>query len=274
MTLSSKQIEDFQKRIINYYKAHGRNFPWRETADPYEIMVSEFMLQQTQTERVVPKYLGWLERFPTVKDLADADFMSVLTMWSGLGYNRRARFLHEAAKKIVSEYQGKVPANPQDLQKLPGIGSYTAAAISVFAYNNALALIETNIRSVFLFFFFPDKEKVHDTEIFKLITDVLYTENPRLWYYALMDYGAELKKRIKNPNRRSKHYTKQSKFEGSVRQMRGAILRSLQNFEKPAAKSELSATIDIELTHFETALSALIDEGFVAETDEGYCIKN
>ncbi|EFW38773.1 base excision DNA repair protein, HhH-GPD family [Treponema phagedenis F0421] len=100
MTLSSKQIEDFQKRIINYYKAHGRNFPWRETADPYEIMVSEFMLQQTQTERVVPKYLGWLERFPTVKDLADTDFMSVLTMWSGLGYNRRARFLHEAAKKL------------------------------------------------------------------------------------------------------------------------------------------------------------------------------
>ncbi len=228
--------EEFQKTILDYYNTNGRSFPWRETTDPYAIMVSEIMLQQTQTERVIPKYMAWLEKYPTVTELSKAPLSEILTMWSGLGYNRRARFLHNAAielSKLLIE--GKTfPNKPRELEKLSGIGHYTARAVSTFAFNNAEVFIETNIRSVYLFFFFQERlkntesfEPVHDNEIFPLIEKTLYTENPRLWYYALMDYGAELKKQVKNPNRKSKHYTKQSKFEGSVRQARGAILRQL-----------------------------------------------
>ncbi len=233
-TLPTK--EEFQKTILDYYNTKGRSFPWRETTDPYAIMVSEIMLQQTQTDRVIPKYEAWLEKYPSVKELSNAPLAEVLTMWSGLGYNRRARFLHNAAIELSSilEEGKSFPNNPKELEKLSGIGHYTARAVSTFAFNNPEVFIETNIRSVYLFFFFEDRlkntenfEPIHDNEIFPLIEKTLYSENPRLWYYALMDYGAELKKQVKNPNRKSKHYTKQSKFEGSVRQARGAILRQL-----------------------------------------------
>ena len=120
---------DFQKAILDYYSVHRRSFPWRTTNDPYSILVSEFMLQQTQTERVVEKYNRWLEVFPTVKALAAASLVQVLEQWVGLGYNRRARFLHQCAQTIVSEYGGIVPDSPETLQRLSGIGPYTAAAI-------------------------------------------------------------------------------------------------------------------------------------------------
>ncbi len=234
--IKTPSIKDFQSTILDYYKTKGRSFPWRETRDPYAVMVSEIMLQQTQTDRVIPKYTDWLQKYPTVHHLAKASLVDVLSMWSGLGYNRRARFLHNAAieiSKLLNEGR-EFPNNPKELEKLSGIGHYTARAVSTFAFNSPEVFIETNIRSVYLFFFFQERlkstenfEPVHDNEIFPLIKETLYTENPRLWYYALMDYGAELKKVVKNPNRKSKHYTKQSKFEGSIRQARGAILRQL-----------------------------------------------
>ncbi len=234
---TSPSIIEFQQTILDFYNTKGRVFPWRETLDPYAIMVSEIMLQQTQTERVVPKYIEWMQKFPTVEHLSKASLVDVLSMWSGLGYNRRARFLHNAAieiTQIIKEDGKSFPSNPKELEKLPGIGHYTARAVSTFAFNNPEVFIETNIRSVFLFFFFQDrlkdtenKEPIHDSEIFPFIEKSLFNENPRMWYYALMDYGAELKKIIKNPNRKSKHYTKQSRFEGSIRQARGAILRQL-----------------------------------------------
>ncbi len=232
-------VIEFQKTILNHYDEKGRVFPWRQTVDPYKILVSEIMLQQTQTERVVQKYLDWLNMFPSVHHLAKASLVDVLSMWSGLGYNRRARFLQNSAIEIsrIIKKEGKpFPSSPKELEMLPGIGPYTARAVSTFAFNNPEVFIETNIRSVFLFFFFEDRlkdventEPIHDNEIFPLIEKTLYTEDPRKWYYALMDYGSELKKVVKNPNRISKHYTKQSKFEGSVRQARGAILRQLTN---------------------------------------------
>jgi len=262
---------DFQTTILRYYEEHGRSFPWRVTDDPYAILVSEFMLQQTQTERVTEKYNRWLEVFPTAGDLAAAPLVQVLECWVGLGYNRRANFLHQCAKSIVAEYGGIVPENPAVLQTLSGIGPYTAAAISTFAYNRPNVFIETNIRAVFIFFFFKDKTDISDRDIFPVIEAALYKENPRLWYYALMDYGAELKKKVVNPNRKSKHYTKQSKFEGSVRQVRGALVRSLtaqtvQSYEQLYD----NARADKEL--FDKALAALLKEGLVAEKEETYCI--
>ena len=203
--MSAPSYTDFQKTILDYYREYGRSFPWRTTNDPYAILVSEFMLQQTQTERVVEKYNRWLEVFPTVDRLAGASLVQVLEQWIGLGYNRRARFLHQCAQVLVAEHNGVVPHEPETLQTLPGIGPYTAAAISTFAYNTPNTFIETNIRAVYIFFFFRDQTAINDKDLFPHIKASLYTENPRLWYYALMDYGAELKKKVVNPNRKSRH---------------------------------------------------------------------
>ena len=262
---------EFQQTILSYYHQHGREFPWRVTDDPYAILVSEFMLQQTQTERVVEKYSRWLEVFPTVQTLAEASLAEVLEQWVGLGYNRRARFLHQCAQRICNEHNGIVPRNPEILQTLPGIGAYTAAAVSTFSYNLPNAFIETNIRAVFIFFFFKDRIDIPDKEIFPLIEAAVYTKNPRLWYYALMDYGAELKKKVINPNRKSRHYTKQSKFEGSVRQARGAVIRSL-TATGAQRYGELLHYSQSDKELFEKALSGLIQEGFVAEKNGVYTI--
>jgi len=267
----SAAYADFQKAILDYYHDHGRQLPWRITNNPYAILVSEFMLQQTQTERVIEKYNRWLEIFPTVTDLAEASFMEVLEQWVGLGYNRRARFLHQCAQAIVKDYNGIIPESPALLQALPGIGPYTAAAISTFAYNKPNAFIETNIRAVFIFFFFKDKSEISDKELFPYIHASLYTENPRLWYYALMDYGAALKKKVVNPNRKSSHYTKQSKFEGSVRQARGAVIRTLTAHNRQNY-AELYGNTQAEKCLFDKALEGLIREGFVAEESGSYSI--
>ena len=271
-SIHTPNYADFQQAMLAYYAAHGRSFPWRTTNDPYSILVSEFMLQQTQTERVVEKYNRWLEVFPTVQDLAAASLVQVLEQWVGLGYNRRARFLHQCAQTIVNRYGGVVPDTPETLATLSGIGPYTAAAISTFAYNKPNAFIETNIRAVFIFFFFQDQTDISDKELFPHIQASLYTENPRLWYYALMDYGAELKKKTVNPNRKSKHYTKQSKFEGSVRQARGAVIRTL-TAHKTQEYAALYANAQMEQLLFDKALEGLIREGFVAEEDGCYSIK-
>lgn len=262
---------EFQKTVLDYYHEHGRSFPWRITNDPYAILVSEFMLQQTQTERVIEKYNRWLEVFPSADALAQASLVQALEYWVGLGYNRRARFLHQCAQLIVSKHGGIIPQEPAVLQTLPGIGPYTAAAISTFAYNKPNVFIETNIRAVFIFFFFKDRTDISDKEIFPHIQASLYAENPRLWYYALMDYGAELKKRIVNPNRKSKHYAKQSKFEGSVRQARGAVIRTLTACGRQGY-TELYRNSQSERLLFDQALAGLIREGFVAEEDGCYSI--
>lgn len=173
------------------------------------------MLQQTQVDRVVPKYLAFIKRFPTAKALAKAPLVEVLRLWSGLGYNRRAKYLWEAAKVFQTH----------DLEALPGVGPYTASAVRVFAFNKPEILIETNIRAVFLHHLFPRSRKVPDTKIYPFMNKVKI-DNPREWYAALMDYGTYLKSVHPNPSRRSMHHTKQSKFKGSNREIRGAILRA------------------------------------------------
>jgi A/G-specific adenine glycosylase len=227
------------------------------------------MLQQTQTERVVPKYLEWLSAFPDPETLALAPFPEVLDHWVGLGYNRRARFLQEACKAIVRDYGGSFPETPELLVNLPGIGPYTASAVSTFAFGRPNAFIETNIRAVYIFFFFPEAENVHDKDILALVEQTVDRHDPRTWYYALMDYGAVLKKTVKNPNRKSRHYTKQSRFEGSVRQARGAIIRCLGD-GRHATLAEIAAESSIEYERLEIAVGKLVEEGLISERDGGY----
>lgn len=223
--MNNKTLQEFTTTILKYYSEHKRSFPWRETTDPYKILVSELMLQQTQTERVVPKYLAFIEKYPDFLSLSKAVIPELLEMWSGLGYNRRALYLHKTAQKVVADFSGTLPTDEKQLISLPGIGVYTAGAIMAFAYDNKTIFIETNIRRVILHFFFPDAEKVPDSEIRRLVEHTLPKKDFRNWYYALMDYGVYLSKSGVNANTRSKHYIKQSKFEGSRRQLRGMVLK-------------------------------------------------
>ncbi|MEX0939788.1 MAG: hypothetical protein WDZ41_00335 [Candidatus Babeliales bacterium] len=225
--LNKEQLNSFKTTIWDYFHAFGRSFAWRETTNPYHVVVSEIMLQQTQTYRVDDKYQIFIEKFPNFSVLAQAPLRDVLTVWQGLGYNRRALFLHKLAQKVITEYDGILPDNPELLINLPGIGKATAASICAFAFNQPTIFIETNIRAVFIHFFFLNQEKVHDNEIFPLIEQTIEQKNARQWYYALMDYGVMLKKKFPNPSRKSKHHLKQSKFEGSDRQIRGMILKIL-----------------------------------------------
>lgn len=270
-------VAEFQSMLLDFYRQEGRSFPWRETSDPYAILVSELMLQQTQTERVVPKYLAWLEAFPTAADLAQAPFPQVLAAWSGLGYNRRAAYLQEACRQVVRELGGVFPSTAKDLQKLKGVGAYTAGAVAAFAFNSPEVFIETNIRSVFLFFFFPTEktggQKVADSQLMPLIQATLYQNDPRTWYYALMDYGAALKKTTANPNRRSRHYSRQSKFEGSLRQARGAIVRQLSlGGNVPLPLEEVARLEELPLHRIQAAAESLVAEGMVCRRGDLYCI--
>jgi len=260
--LTPTTIRSFQSIIYNYYQNHGRKFPWRRTNNPYHILVSEIMLQQTQTDRAVDKYLQFIQVFPDFQTLAKVPLRSILKQWYGLGYNRRAVSLKQLSEIVSNNYQGKLPNDINDLQNLPGIGPYTAAAICAFAFNQPIVLIETNIRTVMLHFFFQGKSKVKDSEILVIIKKTLDLYNPREWYYALMDYGAMLKKKFKHINKQSAHYQKQSPFQGSNRQIRGKIIKALLTHSK-LSPSELSKIIKVESNKLEKIISQLEKEKLI-----------
>ncbi|MDR0624174.1 MAG: A/G-specific adenine glycosylase [Treponema sp.] len=264
---------EFRKTIYENYDNAGRTFPWRTDTLPWGVLVSEFMLQQTQTERVIPYWERWMKRWPTPKTLAETPMKEALREWSGLGYNRRGRFLKDCAELIVKKHGGEVPKTPEELLPLPGIGPYAAGAIACFAYNYPAVFIETNIRAVMLHFFFNDRKDVKDREIFPILKSTLDRENPRKWYWALMDYGAALKKITVNPNRRSAHYTRQSRFEGSFRQMRGAVVRILVR-QGPGNSDEIKKYTGILKRDLYKVLEALEKESMVAEEDGVYRIKD
>ena len=219
-------IPKFQKTILDWYKDNKRNLPWRNTRNPYRIMVSEIMLQQTQVSRVLPKYKEFLQAFPDIKSLAQCKDADLLALWSGLGYWRRARFLKEACKAIIAKHNGKFPRDIKTLLNLPGIGPYTAGAISCFAFGNTDAFIDTNIRRVYLHFFFKDKDNISDKEILELAKKAVIKQDPANWHWALFDYGALVLK-DKKINKKSRHYTKQSTFKGSFRSYRAKLMRTL-----------------------------------------------
>jgi A/G-specific adenine glycosylase len=224
---SAAEIRAFRAKVRAHYRRHARGMPWRETRDPYRILVSEVMLQQTQVDRVRAKYDEFLAAFPDLAALACAPLDRVLAAWQGLGYNRRAVSLHRIARILEREHRGLLPDDTAALVALPGIGAATAGAIRAFAFDAPVVFIETNIRRVFIHEFFPGREAVADAELLPLVAAALDRRSPRQWYYALMDYGAALARQVPNPNRRSRTYTRQPRFEGSDRQVRGAILRAL-----------------------------------------------
>jgi A/G-specific adenine glycosylase len=260
--LSAKSVEQFRCHIRDYFNIHGRSFSWRQTQNPYHIVVSEIMLQQTQTYRVEKKYDLFIEQFPDIQSLAQASLRNVLAAWQGLGYNRRALALHKTAQIIVNQYNSCVPNNPEILVTFPGIGKATAASICAFAFNKPTVFIETNIRSVYIQFFFPNTAKIHDNDLYPLIEQTLDTAHPRRWYYALMDYGVMLKKTNINPSLRSIHHTTQSIFEGSDRQIRGLILKILTS-KSPVTIQELLVDINRDEQRVQRIMSDLMQEGFI-----------
>ncbi len=272
MNITPDTVYNFRTRIWNYYREYGRLFPWRDTDDPYEILVSELMLQQTQTERVLKKYGPFLDRFPDYAALAHAELGEVLALWQGLGYNRRALGLKRIAELVHTSYSDTLPDDPEILQSFPMIGVATAGSLQAFVFQKPVSFIETNIRRVILHHFFAEEECVRDTRIMEVVSQVLDTSNPRHWYYALMDYGVYLKYAIPNPNRRSAHYRRQSPFENSNRQIRGALLR-VMNGAGPLTKGEICVKMDsFEDERVLSCLAELEREGFIAAENETYRI--
>lgn len=257
--LSQNTIHSFQAIILNHYKKNHRFFSWRTTTNPYHILVSEIMLQQTQTDRVVEKYQLFIKTFPSFASLAKAPLKKVLHIWQGLGYNRRAIQLKKTADIVTRLYGGKLPNDPHVLKTFPGIGPHTAGSICAFAFNLPVAFIETNIRTVFIHHF----GEVDDKDIFPLVEQTLDRKNPRQWYNALMDYGAFLKKQFKNPSRKSAQYAKQSPFKGSNREIRGAILRVLTRQSLTA--KQLITMLNKDRERIIKNLGDLEKEGFILE---------
>ena len=257
----------FRKIVWAHYKKHGRHdLPWRKTRNVYHILVSEVMLQQTQVDRVIPFYKNFIKQFPTAKKLADAPLSDVLKVWQGLGYNRRAKMLRGAAEQLVDMPLSKRRLNlVPELEKLPGVGPYTASAIVAFAHNEEVVVIETNIRTVIIHHFFPNKKKVSDKEIEKILRQVLPKGRSREWYSALMDYGAHLKCFGISYNSRMIRYAKQSKFSGSLREARGAILREFTRGVTSRAHL-LELLGQKRRAQMKQALEALLAEGFISES--------
>jgi A/G-specific adenine glycosylase len=269
--LSVIQVRSFRKKVYDYYDKHGRDLPWRKRVTPYRVLVSEVMLQQTQVERVTAKYKEFLAAFPDFQSLAKAPTQKLLTIWSGMGYNRRALALRALAQQVVSEYRGKLPSDPAELVNLPGIGKYTAGAVFAFAFNKPVVFMDTNIRRVFIHHFFHDRENIRDEEIIPFVEQTMDRSNPRKWYNALMDYGTMLKKAQVNPNRRSAHYTRQGPFENSNRQVRGAILKALVK-ESPLTQARIVKITRMDPERVKKNLVQLEKEGFIRKKGRAYSI--
>lgn len=272
-TFSDEALKLMVDHVLDSRKDLYRDFAWRRTQDPYEVLVSEVMLQQTQTQRVVRYFERWIEKFPTFDALASAAKVDVLEAWQGLGYNRRCLALYACAQEVSEEYHGICPRSEEELVSLPGIGPATAAGVRAFAFNEPSAYLETNVRAVVLHELWPSEEGVNDKSVLAAV-QVAAIEvaqrgvDARIWNYALLDYGAWLKKVFPNPSRRSKHHTKQSAFEGSRRQKRAALLRHV--FDEPNNTSTHYAQAckyDLDIT--EDVLDSLVKEGFLCLEENG-----
>jgi A/G-specific adenine glycosylase len=270
--MSDLRHDEFLATLDTYYRTHGRHsLPWRQpeadrSFDPYKILVSEIMLQQTQVPRVIPKFVAFMQTFPTVSVLAVASLGEVLVAWQGLGYNRRAKFLWQAAKDIEVAYGGEFPRTIEALTKLPGVGKNTAGAILAYTFNEPVAFIETNIRTVFIHHFFAGQANIPDSAIVPLLAETLDRENPRVFYWSLMDYGGYLKRAIGNLSRASRAYAKQTKFAGSLRQVRGHALRLLA--VGPMERERLLERLAD--SRAEAVLRDLEGEGMIRRTGQTY----
>ena len=265
-------LDAFVREAWKQGAEHARDgLPWRFLDDPYLVYVSEAMLQQTQVSRVMKHWPKFVAAFPTIDALSAATTSDVLDMWQGLGYNRRALALKRAADECSARHGGCMPRTYDELLALPGVGPATAAGIMAFAFNEPSVYIETNVRAVFINWFFPDAEKVSDAQLRPLVERTCPRDEPRRWYYALLDWGAHLKSVGVNASRRSAHYARQSAFEGSRRQKRAFVLREVlgtPGVEASVVHAALDATelaagrqaVDDDL--FESILCDLVAEGF------------
>ncbi|MEY8562935.1 adenine glycosylase [Eggerthellaceae bacterium 3-80] len=269
------RLDAFVDKVLTEGQKYKRTLPWRYIDDPYAVLVSEVMLQQTQVSRVLPRWERFLALFPTLDALAAADQATVLEQWQGLGYNRRALALRRCAEICAQNYGGNLPKDINELMALPGIGPATAAGVRSFAYNLPSVYLETNVRTVFLHELFPDEENVTDKQLVPYIEKTCPEDDPRTWYYALLDYGAHLKSSIGNASRRSAHYAKQSTFEGSRRQKRAFLVREVLAepgisvdalAEKLATFEQQHAREAISQAEVEDILNDLVSEGFFART--------
>ncbi len=269
--------EEFCARVWQQGKTRYRSLPWRGIDDPYGVMVSEVMLQQTQVPRVEQYWPRFLKQFPTVDALAAASTSDVLELWQGLGYNRRALLLKQAAETCASTYSGNLPFELDELLALPGVGPATAAGVRAFAYQQPAMYLETNVRSVFLHELFPLEDSVPDRVLIPLVERSCSQEDPRGWYYALLDYGAYLKKTLPNPSRRSAHHSKQSTFEGSRRQKRAWIVRRVLAEPEGIASSVVLKDLcaaeqaqgrpEVDEATFASIVDDLVGEGFFRQAD-------
>ena len=270
MMIDDATISDFQASVWDYYHNHARHdLPWRVSEadgsfDPYKILVSEIMLQQTQVARVIPKYHEFLARFPSLAALAEAELGDVLRVWNGLGYNRRAKFLHQAAQQIMANPDGEFPRSSIELTKLPGVGVSTAGAVLAYTFNQPAVFLETNIRTVYIYHFFRDQTGIPDKEILEVVSQTLDGEHPREWYWALMDYGSHLKQAEGNLSRHGTSYAKQSKFAGSKRQIRGQVIRVLG--VKPLTFDTLA--VEIPDPRLQAVVDDLLQEGLITQSGQ------
>ncbi len=264
-------LEAFRAAVWEHFHANRREMPWRDVDDPYAVLVSEVMLQQTQVARVTERYREWLEAFPTVDALAAAPLAVVLEHWQGLGYNRRAIALKRAAEQAVERFGGRLPCDEAALRSLPGVGPATASAVLNYAFRQPSPFIETNVRAVFLHHFFADADGVPDSALMPLVEATWDRVDPRGWGYALMDYGVHLKRTAANPSRRSSHHARQSPFEGSKRQKRARLLRAV--LADPGAPAESYAEgLGTGLPEADALLHELAIEGFLVCEDDRWTV--
>lgn len=270
MQLDRQQIKTFQEKILSWYGINKRDLPWRRTRNPYHILISEVMAQQTQLRRVIPKYLGWLERFPTIERLAAASSRDVLTMWSGLGYNRRALYLQEAAKEIVETFQEKFPKEIETLKKLPGIGEYTANAIACFAFDEQVAVVDTNVKKVILTQILKEPQAtMSDKEIYYIARQLLPVGLAYEWNQALMDYATAQLKKEKVP------IPKQSHFKTSDRYYRGQIVKLLikhHQLQRQHVFNLLDKQKDFSYERFESIVNGLKKDRLLMQRDDNLII--
>lgn len=267
--LSPRKIAAFRKKVWSCYQRHKRYLPFRETDDPYAITVSEIMLQQTQVSRVVDKYTNWLHHLPEWESLAHASNRRVLSLWSGLGYNRRALYLKEIAKIVLSRYNGTLPDNPSELQTLPGIGPYTAHAIAAFAFQKRVAAVDTNVRKVIIYSF-GLSPTISPAAIQKLATQLLPRKHIKEWHYALMDYA-----RFELPSKISQivpPVSRQSRFDGSLRQVRGEIIRELTKRTYMRVDT-LTRQLARPAKKIHTAVESLVRDGLIIATSRTIRLK-
>jgi A/G-specific adenine glycosylase len=265
--ISQEKIQQFQKKILSFYRKNRRELPWRNTTDPYKILLSEFMLQQTQVNRVILYYEKWIAKWPTIDDLADASIAEVLQMWMGLGYNTRAVNLHKAARKIVAKFDSDVLETMKHYKDVPGVGRYTSQAVMIFSTNANLVTVDTNIRRIFIKEF-NLSQKISDKELWMLAEKCFPMGKSRDWHNALMDYGA-LFLTAKKTGIKSK--TQQSRFEGSDRQLRARIIRILLHSDE--SLTNMSRILNVDSSWLQRILEKLVSEEIISKKNNRYYLK-